>query len=51
METRGKPIPAEPRRASTSGRGSRTLRAPAHSAAIEAVINEGGLDDPENDLR
>jgi hypothetical protein len=27
------------------------LYCPAHSAAIEAVINEGGLEDPENDLR
>ncbi len=23
---------------------------PAHSAAIEAVVSEGGLDDPDNDL-
>jgi hypothetical protein len=24
---------------------------PAHSTAIEAVISEGGLEDPDNDLR
>jgi hypothetical protein len=23
---------------------------PAHSAAIEAIMREGGLDDPDNDL-
>jgi hypothetical protein len=26
------------------------LYCPAHSAAIEAIISEGGLEDPENDL-
>jgi hypothetical protein len=25
------------------------LYCPAHAAAIEALINEGGLDDPDND--
>jgi len=24
---------------------------PAHSAGIEALINDGGLDDPDNNLR
>jgi hypothetical protein len=40
-------------RGPTAGRGFKIWArrvCPAHSAAIEAVINEGDLEDPDNDL-